>query len=138
MVRDRNIWRANVQMTFENLSPIHWCMKYFKKDFFCPEKMSGPSICVTSRTQPWLLKNLPYIDMWLHVISLFFLTHRRSLASRSAELLRKLHQAGVGERPIIWVTHSMGGERDFCLGCWQKQMLSAIAKTHIFTCVFWW
>eukprot|EP00057_Strongylocentrotus_purpuratus_P021149 XP_011675623.1 PREDICTED: protein SERAC1 [Strongylocentrotus purpuratus] len=32
-----------------------------------------------------------------------------SLAQRSGEMLRKLHDAGVGQRPIIWVTHSMGG-----------------------------
>ncbi|XP_063963574.1 protein SERAC1-like [Lytechinus pictus] len=34
---------------------------------------------------------------------------KHSLAQRSGEMLRKLHDAGVGQRPIIWVTHSMGG-----------------------------
>lgn len=34
---------------------------------------------------------------------------RKSLAFRSQELLRKLKDAGVGERPVIWVAHSMGG-----------------------------
>ncbi|XP_034555113.1 protein SERAC1 [Notolabrus celidotus] len=34
---------------------------------------------------------------------------RKSLAHRSAELLKKLKQAGVGERPLVWVAHSMGG-----------------------------
>ncbi|XP_071506492.1 protein SERAC1-like [Diadema antillarum] len=34
---------------------------------------------------------------------------KHSLVQRSGEMLRKLHQAGVGQRPIIWVTHSMGG-----------------------------
>ncbi|XP_074541877.1 protein SERAC1 isoform X2 [Halichoeres trimaculatus] len=34
---------------------------------------------------------------------------RTSLAYRSAELLKKLKQAGVGERPLVWVAHSMGG-----------------------------
>ena len=28
---------------------------------------------------------------------------------RGAEMVRKLRAAGVGERPIIWVGHSMGG-----------------------------
>ena len=35
---------------------------------------------------------------------------RKSLASRSRELLKKLKSAGVGERPVVWVAHSMGGK----------------------------
>ncbi|XP_078474549.1 protein SERAC1 isoform X2 [Lampetra planeri] len=35
--------------------------------------------------------------------------HRRSLASRSVEMLEKLRLAGVGDRPLVWVAHSMGG-----------------------------
>ncbi|XP_057678032.1 protein SERAC1 isoform X1 [Corythoichthys intestinalis] len=34
---------------------------------------------------------------------------RKSLAYRSQELLRKLKMAGVGDRPVVWVAHSMGG-----------------------------
>ncbi|KAF3702893.1 Protein SERAC1 Serine active site-containing protein 1 [Channa argus] len=34
---------------------------------------------------------------------------RKSLAYRSQEMLKKLKLAGVGERPVIWVAHSMGG-----------------------------
>nr|XP_046230097.1 protein SERAC1 isoform X2 [Scatophagus argus] len=34
---------------------------------------------------------------------------RKSLAYRSQELLMKLKLAGVGERPVVWVAHSMGG-----------------------------
>uniref|UniRef100_A0A4W4FXR8 Protein SERAC1 n=1 Tax=Electrophorus electricus TaxID=8005 RepID=A0A4W4FXR8_ELEEL len=34
---------------------------------------------------------------------------RKSLAYRSQELLEKLKAAGVGERPVVWVAHSMGG-----------------------------
>ncbi|XP_023376875.1 protein SERAC1 isoform X4 [Pteropus vampyrus] len=33
---------------------------------------------------------------------------RKSIAFRSNELLRKLRAAGVGDRPVIWVSHSMG------------------------------
>lgn len=36
-------------------------------------------------------------------------SNRKSMAYRSTELLSKLKTAGVGERPIIWVSHSMGG-----------------------------
>ncbi|XP_031568959.1 protein SERAC1-like isoform X3 [Actinia tenebrosa] len=32
-----------------------------------------------------------------------------SLASRSKKIMKKLRTAGVGKRPVIWVTHSMGG-----------------------------
>ncbi|XP_048841597.1 protein SERAC1 isoform X2 [Brienomyrus brachyistius] len=34
---------------------------------------------------------------------------RKSLAYRSHELLNKLKMAGVGDKPVIWVAHSMGG-----------------------------
>uniref|UniRef100_A0A3Q2NMQ4 Protein SERAC1 n=1 Tax=Fundulus heteroclitus TaxID=8078 RepID=A0A3Q2NMQ4_FUNHE len=34
---------------------------------------------------------------------------RKSMAYRSRELLNKLKLAGVGERPVVWVAHSMGG-----------------------------
>uniref|UniRef100_H3A8G8 Protein SERAC1 n=1 Tax=Latimeria chalumnae TaxID=7897 RepID=H3A8G8_LATCH len=33
----------------------------------------------------------------------------KSMAYRSRELLNKLKTAGVGERPVVWVAHSMGG-----------------------------
>ncbi|XP_014678951.1 PREDICTED: protein SERAC1-like, partial [Priapulus caudatus] len=36
-------------------------------------------------------------------------TAKRSLDQRATKMLQKLKAAGVGERPIIFVTHSMGG-----------------------------
>lgn len=44
-----------------------------------------------------------------------FVSFRKSIAFRSNELLRKLRAAGVGDRPVIWVSHSMGGE---CVSFW--------------------
>lgn len=41
--------------------------------------------------------------------SMWVCLRRESLASRSRELLNKLKAAGVGERPVVWVAHSMGG-----------------------------
>ena len=35
--------------------------------------------------------------------------HRKSLSSHSQEMRQALEAAGVGERPIVWITHSMGG-----------------------------
>ncbi|KAG3290503.1 protein SERAC1 isoform X5 [Ictidomys tridecemlineatus] len=34
---------------------------------------------------------------------------RKTIAFRSNELLSKLRAAGVGDRPMIWISHSMGG-----------------------------
>ncbi|XP_045190442.2 protein SERAC1-like isoform X2 [Mercenaria mercenaria] len=34
---------------------------------------------------------------------------KRTLSSRSMELLEKLERADIGNRPVIWVGHSMGG-----------------------------
>lgn len=66
----------------------------------------------------WLASDCPNI----RVLSVEYDTHlsdwkskcpaenqRKSLAYRSRELLKKLQQAGVGQRPVVWVAHSMGG-----------------------------
>ncbi|XP_068198497.1 protein SERAC1 [Antennarius striatus] len=66
----------------------------------------------------WLAADCPH----LRVLSVEYDSHlsdwmakcpvenqRKSLAHRSQELLKKLKLAGVGERPLVWVAHSMGG-----------------------------
>ncbi|KAM9316148.1 protein SERAC1 [Gastrophryne carolinensis] len=66
----------------------------------------------------WLGADIPT----LRIISVEYDTHlsdwnikcpadsgRKSMDHRSSVLLEKLKTAGVGERPIIWVSHSMGG-----------------------------
>ncbi|XP_059885690.1 protein SERAC1 isoform X1 [Delphinus delphis] len=53
---------------------------------------------------------------------------RKSIAFRSNELLRKLRAAGVGDRPMIWVSHSMGGllVKKMLLEASKKPEMSAI------------
>ncbi|XP_030054269.1 protein SERAC1 isoform X2 [Microcaecilia unicolor] len=66
----------------------------------------------------WLAADCPA----LRIISVEYDTHvsdwkakcpeenyRKSIAYRSNELLRKLKAAGIGDRPIVWISHSMGG-----------------------------
>uniref|UniRef100_A0A8C5K545 Protein SERAC1 n=1 Tax=Jaculus jaculus TaxID=51337 RepID=A0A8C5K545_JACJA len=64
----------------------------------------------------WLAKDCPA----LRIISVEYDTNlsdwrarcpmeRKSIAFRSNELLSKLRAAGVGDRPMIWISHSMGG-----------------------------
>lgn len=66
----------------------------------------------------WLAADCPNI----RVLSVEYDTHlsdwmskcpvenqRQSLANRSRELLKMLQQAGVGQRPVVWIAHSMGG-----------------------------
>ncbi|XP_005065973.2 protein SERAC1 isoform X2 [Mesocricetus auratus] len=64
----------------------------------------------------WLAKDCPA----LRIISVEYDTslsdwrarcpmERKSIAFRSNELLSKLRAAGVGDRPVIWISHSMGG-----------------------------
>lgn len=66
----------------------------------------------------WLSKDLPntrilaldydtYLSQWVPNCPLE--PDKRTLLSRATEMLAKLHQAGVGDRPIIWIAHSMGG-----------------------------
>ncbi|XP_074846406.1 protein SERAC1 isoform X2 [Carettochelys insculpta] len=66
----------------------------------------------------WLASDCPS----LRIISVEYDTHlsdwktkcpiedyRKSIAYRSNELLNKLRIAGVGDRPLVWLSHSMGG-----------------------------
>ncbi|XP_026531056.1 protein SERAC1 isoform X1 [Notechis scutatus] len=66
----------------------------------------------------WLASDCPS----LRIISVEYDTHlsdwrtkcpvesyRESLAYRSTELLKKLRAAGIGDRPLVWLSHSMGG-----------------------------
>ncbi|XP_048106285.1 protein SERAC1 [Alosa alosa] len=66
----------------------------------------------------WLASDCPS----LRILSVEYDTHlsdwrakcpaenqRKSLAYRSGELLKKLKAAGIGDRPVVWVAHSMGG-----------------------------
>ncbi|XP_048344048.1 protein SERAC1 isoform X2 [Sphaerodactylus townsendi] len=66
----------------------------------------------------WLASDCPM----LRIISVEYDTHlsdwrvkcpvesyRESIAYRSSELLKKLRAAGIGDRPLIWMSHSMGG-----------------------------
>lgn len=38
-----------------------------------------------------------------------YLHNKRTLDERSEEFVTQLLKAGIGNRPIVWVTHSMGG-----------------------------
>lgn len=42
---------------------------------------------------------------------------RESLAYRSNELLKKLRAAGIGDRPLVWLSHSMGGKYRYIGPC---------------------
>lgn len=67
----------------------------------------------------WLV---PALDLPVRVLALDFQAHwwrwgcnspaesvGKSLPSHSQEMGQALEAAGVGERPIVWITHSMGG-----------------------------
>ncbi|CAH1785151.1 unnamed protein product [Owenia fusiformis] len=79
----------------------------------------------------WLAKDCPNI----RVVAVDYTTYlsewapkcpyeaeRRSLSVRAAEMLEKLYKTGLGNRPIIWVGHSMGG-------LLIKQMLTSAYKS---------
>ncbi|XP_069090675.1 protein SERAC1 isoform X1 [Pleurodeles waltl] len=81
----------------------------------CPREMDDYAECWPKE---WLAADIPA----LRIVSVEYDTHlsdwkkkcpdenyRKSIPYRSNELLNKLKAAGVGERPVIWVSHSMGG-----------------------------
>ncbi|XP_061189632.1 uncharacterized protein LOC133197554 [Saccostrea echinata] len=66
----------------------------------------------------WLSKDVPFVrilsveydtNLSTWNANCPYETEKRSLPRRASELQKKLKAAGVGSRPIIWVTHSMGG-----------------------------
>ncbi|KAM4040926.1 protein SERAC1 isoform 2-T2 [Anomaloglossus baeobatrachus] len=83
------------------------------------EKLEVYSLqALLKHSRDWLAEDCPA----LRIISVEYDTHlsdwkakcpadnnRKSMAYRSSEILNKLKMAGVGKRPIIWVSHSMGG-----------------------------
>ncbi|XP_063522844.1 protein SERAC1 isoform X6 [Pongo pygmaeus] len=84
----------------------------------------------------WLAKDCPA----LRIISVEYDTslsdwrarcpmERKSIAFRSNELLRKLRAAGVGDRPVVWISHSMGGLLV------KKMLLEASAKPEMSTVI---
>ncbi|KAJ8270590.1 hypothetical protein GJAV_G00116830 [Gymnothorax javanicus] len=90
-----------------------------QKDLTEEEKAAGGTDDYTECwPKSWLAEDCPH----LRILSVEYDTHlsdwrakcpvenqRKSIAFRSRELLNKLKRAGVGDKPIIWVAHSMGG-----------------------------
>ncbi|XP_070273507.1 protein SERAC1 isoform X2 [Myotis yumanensis] len=88
-----------------------------QQDQALTEKVSGDETRYTTCwPKTWLAKDCPA----LRIISVEYdtslsdwrarcPTERKSIAFRSNELLQKLRAAGVGDRPMVWVSHSMGG-----------------------------
>lgn len=79
---------------------------------------NGPDSYTSCWPKDWLPKDLPNCRVLMVAYETFlsdwgqrcpYETEKRSIHQRSVELLRKLKKAGVGNRPIIFVTHSMGG-----------------------------
>ncbi|ODN06210.1 Protein SERAC1, partial [Orchesella cincta] len=61
-------------------------------------------------------------------------TTKRSIQERAEELLDKLKAAGIGERPIIWVTHSMGAavsNKDYLKICQNTKGIVFCSVPHI-------
>ncbi|KTG32414.1 hypothetical protein cypCar_00002366 [Cyprinus carpio] len=93
-------------------SEVDQCVHYFTSLALRESSQSLAS------QRSWLAADCPN----LRILSVVYDTHlsdwkakcpaenqRKSLAYRSQELLRKLKDAGVGDRPVVWVAHSMGG-----------------------------
>lgn len=88
-----------------------------QQDQALTEKVSGDETRYTTCwPKTWLARDCPA----LRIISVEYdtslsdwrarcPTERKSIAFRSNELLQKLRAAGVGDRPMVWVSHSMGG-----------------------------
>lgn len=63
---------------------------------------------------------------------LCFCFNRRTLNERAVDIMKQLKKAEVGRRPIIWITHSAGGNSlffitsfvfIFCWFCFAHQLI---------------
>ncbi|XP_036269361.1 protein SERAC1 isoform X3 [Pipistrellus kuhlii] len=97
---------------------VHAAFKTWRQqDQALTEKVSGDETRYTTCwPKTWLARDCPA----LRIISVEYdtslsdwrarcPTERKTIAFRSNELLQKLRAAGVGDRPMVWVSHSMGG-----------------------------
>ncbi|PSN32433.1 hypothetical protein C0J52_22989 [Blattella germanica] len=81
----------------------------------CHPCISQSQVDKSNYTFCWPQDWLPQDCHYLRVIGINYDTNLtlwapiRNLETRSNELMLKLKEAGLGSRPIIWVTHSMGG-----------------------------
>ncbi|CAG7786190.1 unnamed protein product, partial [Allacma fusca] len=84
----------------------------------CVEYESRPAGASQCWPRDWLPKDIEnarilavdfdsFVSHWTKVCPVENV--ERTIFDRSSELLEKLASAGIGNRPIIWVTHSMGG-----------------------------
>ncbi|KAK2162794.1 hypothetical protein LSH36_91g02028 [Paralvinella palmiformis] len=75
-------------------------------------------LALEGHSQDWLAEDHPnlriltvdyetYLSEWTPKCP--YENERRTLLTRSKEFLEKLRASGLGDRPIIWVAHSMGG-----------------------------
>lgn len=55
---------------------------------------------------PIINLGIKYFDSLMHYIYFYY---RSTIKERSEEFVTKLTMANVGQRPLIWVAHSMGG-----------------------------
>ncbi|CAF2960728.1 unnamed protein product [Rotaria sp. Silwood2] len=85
-----------VQIFNENQPSLCWPKDWLSKDI-STSHIRMLAIDYESIVSEWQLRSLPRNIM------------RRSMYDRAKEIAEQLKQAGVGKRPIIWITHSMGG-----------------------------
>lgn len=86
---------------------------------FLNSKLEEECTCLTKCwPKDWLAHDCPdlriigvnyetSISTWTSICP--FTQRKKTLDERSDELMGQLLKAGVGDRPIIWITHSMGG-----------------------------
>lgn len=58
---------------------------------------------------------------------------RKSIEFRRKEILGKLRAAAVGDRPVIWIPHSMGGivkKKMLLQASWRPEMSTVINNTR--------
>ncbi|CAF3764929.1 unnamed protein product [Rotaria sordida] len=85
-----------VTKTQENQPSSCWPKDWLSKDI-STSHIRMLAIDYESTVSEWQLRSLPRNIM------------RRSMYDRAKEIGEQLKQAGIGKRPIIWISHSMGG-----------------------------
>lgn len=91
----RSIGNANEELKIK-LNSIGCYTRCWPRDWLAPDLGSVRVLALNYQT---------HLSDWLteHPIQ------HKTIEQRASELLQELQEAGVGQRPVVWVSHSMGG-----------------------------
>ncbi|KAK9508714.1 hypothetical protein O3M35_006206 [Rhynocoris fuscipes] len=112
-------------------------LSYNGKDMLIKKLEKTPSCSTLCWPKDWLAQDCPRIRIiglnydtkltdWVSWCPLMDKREKNKLRSKSEDFLQQLIAGGIGERPIVWISHSMGGilVKHMIVQAWKKRDLN--------------